>query len=278
MNNRKAAASVSAISALKMKLEELKKRKAQEGEEEKTDRQNEKENVRGFTDGGASTDKEKEVEKDLDAQISYIENELSEFEVRMQSAILDLQEVVADMRKAAVDNEFNINNQDDMENLADQYRALGVDCEVNLGKNGYEINVTNDGSFAGENLLEMSARDVAELLDEIEEELSMENEGAEKSDEKEKSQEEKPQEKDLVEKEEGSKREAKPMALMPSDVVEEKAEKEGPSKKEDKKKDEKGDKKEGKKSSLKEVEPGERFDHGLGRGSFAAEKGFTKTK
>jgi len=188
----------------------------------------------------------------------------------VQEAFAELEEVIADMRKATIDNEASTNNFDEMENLAKEYRAFGIDCEVVAGENGFEISVKNAGGFEGENLLEMSARDVSDLLEEIEEERLAQDKGDDqKGDEKEKSSQEVGSSEEEV-----TERKLKPMALMPGDVVDEKTS----NKAEKKDSPKKEEKKETKKSKLEDVELGERFDLGLGRGSFAGGKGAAKGK
>ncbi len=111
----------SAIKALKEKLAELERR------------QNEKETNRGFSEGGASvesSDKEgAEGAVDIVNQIAAMEKELGEFEEKAA-------EIAArdDVVKAA--SEDSALTSDDLEVVAEQYRALGIDCDVGVSQGG----------------------------------------------------------------------------------------------------------------------------------------------
>lgn len=212
----------------------------------KANRKNEKENVRGFDEGGSSV-KEGEVETELEIDLQAKKT------ANLENAMQELQEYLKEIQAG------------EMEMLAQQYCTLGIDCSVEESENGGLTVKVASGKYQGADLLEMSAKELEKLLEEIEEEKQEEKPEPEKEEEK---QEEIPLEKLEIETEKDDKK-AKPMSLMPGDVVEKREEKQ--SLLVEKKEEKKAGKKDEKESPFKKVENGEKFDHGLGS-NFSAEK------
>jgi hypothetical protein len=183
----------------------------------KTNRQNEKENVRGFDEGGSSIDEEQE--------------EAQENQPNLQSAIEELQESLLEIQR------------EEMEMVAQKYRDLGLDCEVEETENGFGI-VMQSGDHEGQDLLTMSAKNLEKLLKETGKELEkskkLEKAAPEESEEREEKEEEK--EVEIAPKEDEENKVAKPMAMLPGDVVEERSSKENIAPEEKKKPKEKGKK------------------------------------
>lgn len=151
-----------AIKALKEKLAELERR------------QNEREENRGFSEGGASvesSDKEgAEDAADITNQIAAMTEELEGFEE--QAAEIAVQD---DVVKAASEDSAPSENtdsisptSDDLEAVAEQYRAWGIDCEVGVSQKGDPaIVVKNPGDFQGQNLLEMTSDNLDKMVSDI---------------------------------------------------------------------------------------------------------------
>jgi hypothetical protein len=264
----KFSGNLSAIEALRLKLADL------------YDRKNEKERVRGFDDGGTAVDEE---EQDLDAQIAQLENDMSKLEQEREELQAELEGVVDEMQGFS---EFQDTQQsardagnveDEMEKMADKYREYGIDCEVEInGEGRFEINVKTPGKFEGDNLLEMSAEDLMDLVDEIEEqqlaEEKMKEAEPEKGADKGRSKERAVANEDESKNKDGDKKKKpKPMELLPGDAVASEDEEEqklliGKKRADDK---EKGDEKKKPKIAASEGdEKIDHFDHGLGRQSF----------
>lgn len=147
-----------AIKALKEKLAELERR------------QNEREQNRGFSEGGASvksSNKEgAEDAADIANQIAAMEEELEAFEEK--AAEIAGQDDVAE---AASEDSAPSENTDtisptvnDLEAVAEQYRSWGIDCEV---EGDAAIVVKNPGDFQGQNLLEMNSDSLDKMVNDI---------------------------------------------------------------------------------------------------------------
>ena len=198
-----------AIKSLEEKLRDLQKH------------QMEKEQVRGFNEGGASIDKS---EQDLTSHIAEIESQLREFENEREELLQQIDQIIVDLSDDIVtENEPFAAVSDEYEAIADFYRHWGIDCEVEMLEGGNaRIVVNNPGAYEGEDLLTMSQEELEEMLDEIGEEKPQENE-KEKGQEGDKEKSAKPK---IIEDKEDSKeadkknlKDPKPMALMPGDII-----------------------------------------------------------
>ena len=123
----------------------------------------------------------------------------------------------------------------------------------------------------------MSARDVSDLLNEIEAEYLEEGRNDENEKDEEKENEDEKENINSAEKA-GAKGGDRLMGFMPGDAKKEEEGQEQAPKKKSKKEDSKEEKKDEKKSKLEEVKKGEPFDHGLGRGSFSGGLGKGKNR
>ena len=180
---------LSAMEALKLKLAEL------------NDRKNEKERVRGFSEGGSSI-KVDEEEKDLAAQIAMIESEMAQLVEENEGVKSELDEVIGGMQESVAEQQLvqddGSNGVQQMKEMADKFRAVGIECEVTInGAGKFEINVTTPGKFEGANLLGMSADKLQDVADEA---LQQKTAGGSKA------------------KDSGDKKQAGPLDIMPGDA------------------------------------------------------------
>ncbi len=204
-----------AIKSLKTKLEELQKW------------QNEKENNRGFSQGGSSvksSSKGEMTQEEIDAQIAMIEEEINKFEEQIEDMTKEVDDIVDDLNADIFPENKSISpeseNHEDLEQVAELFRKRGIDCEVKISKDGKAgIIVKERGDYEGQDLLDMSKDQLNEMIDEItdEKETKVGNEKEEKEvvteSKKEKEDEKNPKIKS-----------PKPFSLLPGDVVEEKGE------------------------------------------------------
>ncbi len=157
-NRMKSDGIFSAIKSLREKLAQLQRW------------QNEKEQNRGFSEGGTSqkSPENQKEDKDIGDQISFLEEQLTDFE-RQKSELSDEQdhEIQTNENIAEEQNAQSL-EINDLEIVAEKYRAWGIDCEVGvLGSGEVKITVKNPGNFEGANLLEMSQDNLEKMVNEI---------------------------------------------------------------------------------------------------------------
>jgi len=214
-----------AVKSLEEKLADLHKR------------QNERENVRGFSEGGSSI-KSSGYENDADiaAQIAMIEAQIREAEEQINNITQEVEEVVDEMGNDGVDLKLpegggNDAQMHDLEEAADFYRGYGIECEVQILENGDgEINVTNPGDYQGKNILAMSPDELTKMLGDIGGEKDEPEKTAEKTASKQEKSPDKSrvviEDKDDEKNQEKEKKKPKEHSLLPGDIVEERDDKE----------------------------------------------------
>ena len=157
--------------------------------------QNEKENVRGFSEGGSSVKSSGKGDAevaDIEAQISMIEEQMREIEDAVETMSEELDEVITELggetnsQKAQKENPGQ-EYQEQLEQVAQKYRDRGIDCEVEIGEDGaFGIKVKEPGKYQGQDLLEMTENELKEMIDELaEEKAPQEDKEKEKEGEKE---------------------------------------------------------------------------------------------
>lgn len=213
-----------AIKSLEEKLADLHKR------------QNEREEVRGFSLGGSSIKSTgQENDKDIAAQIAMIEAQIHEAEEQIENISNEVDEVVDGMENEVVNFKSldggNGGQAHDLEATADFYRGYGIECEVRILENGDgEINVKNPGNYQGKNILDMSKDQLEDMMDEIGEEEKDAQKTAEKENQKtvEKAGKSRVlvEDKDEDKNKDKEKKKPKEHSLLPGDIVEERGEQE----------------------------------------------------
>jgi hypothetical protein len=202
----------------------------------------------------------------LKAQIAEFENELHEMHEEIKEVVDEMSEFreMQDMQQETLRDAKIISDAQDMEKVADRYRGYGIDCEVEVGRDGkFEINVKNPGKFEGQNLLEMSAEKLMDLVEDVEKqevEAEKEQEKSSKTKEKEQGQEKSRSKSSEAEEEVGEEKKRKPKVgdLLPGDAVEERGSQDAGSLTKSKEEE-----KPSVLSSAKNVKPGEKFDSGI---------------
>ena len=178
----------STIEQLKARLEKLREKFSEdeilneENDLEESDSQNEDEKIRGFTDGGASTE---ETEEEAEEQIAMLEAEikLHEEELEITSAKEVIDEILQEAEKSGALKEvgdsdqkkggmvFSCESSEDAEKLAKaiagQFERLGFECDISKSKDGKVITVTVNmpEQFKDKNPLQMSAGELREARD-----------------------------------------------------------------------------------------------------------------
>lgn len=207
----------------------------------------------------ASRFKEGDIEA-IEEEAEFLKAQIAEFESALHGMHEEIQNIVdemsefnemQDMQQESVREAKRAADMQDMEKIANHYREYGIDCEVEIGSDGrFEINVKNDGNFSGQNLLEMSADQLMDLVEEVEKQQVEAEKEQEKSG-RERDNEKKPKNSEVSEEEEKKERKPKKGELLPRDAVEER-----------------GEEKKSQPSVLKgakDVKAGEKFDSGLSK-------------
>lgn len=140
-------------------------------------RQNEKEEVRGFTDGGAAVDDEEA--KDLAEQVAMIEQQKKEIQERELKKFIEeggKEGVVSrggeSSKKEAGDEIFqSCSSFAETENLAaaveKKFRALGLKCDISKSKGVITVTVDMPDRFKGQDPLRMSEKTLLEAKEEL---------------------------------------------------------------------------------------------------------------
>jgi len=130
----------------------------------KKHRDNEQENNKGFSKGGAQ---EEVNEKEADAEMAMLEQELSEAQKQQEiNNLLLNNECRGDEKEGDVIDAGNDKAMRLAQDIAEKYHELGFQCEISVEENNVRVAPIMPQNFKGRDPLEMSSKELQQARQE----------------------------------------------------------------------------------------------------------------